>query len=134
MIRDLRALWRPHGKSLSRRIIAVLSPLTHPPATLVLTLVTLALTARNGPRVNALAINGQDIDRTDRSLFRNPVALISTMNPDESPSLAPISSAWWLGWIMLGLGQTLTPGGIRFYEVCYSRSRREPGEFGVVRE
>jgi flavin reductase (DIM6/NTAB) family NADH-FMN oxidoreductase RutF len=34
-----------------------------------------------------------------------PVALISTMNPDGSPNLAPMSSAWWLGWsCMLGLG------------------------------
>jgi flavin reductase (DIM6/NTAB) family NADH-FMN oxidoreductase RutF len=38
--------------------------------------------------------------------FGTPVALISTMNPDGSPNLAPMSSAWWLGWsCMLGLGQ-----------------------------
>jgi len=31
---------------------------------------------------------------------------MSTLNPDGSPNLAPISSAWWLGWsCMLGLGQ-----------------------------
>jgi len=38
--------------------------------------------------------------------FGTPVALISTLNPDDSPNLAPMSSAWWLGWsCMLGLGQ-----------------------------
>jgi len=38
--------------------------------------------------------------------FGTPVALISTSNPDGSPNLAPMSSAWWLGWsCMLGLGQ-----------------------------
>ena len=39
--------------------------------------------------------------------FGTPVALISTINPDGTPNLAPMSSAWWLGWTcMLGLGQT----------------------------
>jgi flavin reductase (DIM6/NTAB) family NADH-FMN oxidoreductase RutF len=38
--------------------------------------------------------------------FGTPVVLISTLNPDGSPNLAPMSSAWWLGWTcMLGLGQ-----------------------------
>ncbi len=38
--------------------------------------------------------------------FGTPVALISTLNLDGSPNLAPMSSAWWLGWsCMLGLGQ-----------------------------
>jgi flavin reductase (DIM6/NTAB) family NADH-FMN oxidoreductase RutF len=38
--------------------------------------------------------------------FGTPVALISTVNVDGSPNLAPMSSAWWLGWTcMLGLGQ-----------------------------
>jgi flavin reductase (DIM6/NTAB) family NADH-FMN oxidoreductase RutF len=38
--------------------------------------------------------------------FGTPVAIISTVNPDPSPNLAPMSSAWWLGWsCMLGLGQ-----------------------------
>ena len=38
--------------------------------------------------------------------FGTPVALISTTNPDGSSNLAPMSSAWWLGWTcMLGLGQ-----------------------------
>ncbi len=37
--------------------------------------------------------------------FGTPVALISTLSPDGSPNLAPMSSAWWLGWsCMLGLG------------------------------
>jgi flavin reductase (DIM6/NTAB) family NADH-FMN oxidoreductase RutF len=37
--------------------------------------------------------------------FGTPVALISTMNEDGSPNIAPMSSAWWLGWsCMLGLG------------------------------
>lgn len=39
--------------------------------------------------------------------FGTPVALISTLNPDGTPNLAPMSSAWWLGWTcMLGLGQS----------------------------
>ncbi len=34
-----------------------------------------------------------------------PVVLVSTSNEDGSPNLAPISSAWWLGWnCMLGFG------------------------------
>jgi flavin reductase (DIM6/NTAB) family NADH-FMN oxidoreductase RutF len=38
--------------------------------------------------------------------FATPVAIISTLNPDGSPNLAPMSSVWWLGWsCMLGLGQ-----------------------------
>src|SRR5579871_1481178 len=38
--------------------------------------------------------------------FGTPVAIISTINPDGTPNLAPMSSAWWLGWTcMLGLGQ-----------------------------
>ena len=38
--------------------------------------------------------------------FGTPVALISSLNPDGSANLAPMSSAWWLGWsCMLGLGQ-----------------------------
>jgi flavin reductase (DIM6/NTAB) family NADH-FMN oxidoreductase RutF len=37
--------------------------------------------------------------------FGTPVALISTANEDGTPNLAPMSSAWWLGWTcMLGLG------------------------------
>jgi flavin reductase (DIM6/NTAB) family NADH-FMN oxidoreductase RutF len=38
--------------------------------------------------------------------FGTPVALISTINPDGTPNIAPMSSIWWLGWsCMLGLGQ-----------------------------
>jgi len=38
--------------------------------------------------------------------FGTPVALISTLNPDATANLAPMSSAWWLGWsCMLGLGK-----------------------------
>jgi flavin reductase (DIM6/NTAB) family NADH-FMN oxidoreductase RutF len=37
--------------------------------------------------------------------FGTPVALISTSNEDGAPNIAPMSSAWWLGWsCMLGLG------------------------------
>jgi flavin reductase (DIM6/NTAB) family NADH-FMN oxidoreductase RutF len=37
--------------------------------------------------------------------FGTPVVLISSMNEDDTPNLAPMSSAWALGWtIMLGLG------------------------------
>ncbi|WP_156096628.1 flavin reductase family protein [Amycolatopsis jejuensis] len=37
--------------------------------------------------------------------FGTPVVLISTTNEDSTPNLAPISSAFWLGWrAMLGLG------------------------------
>lgn len=37
--------------------------------------------------------------------FGTPVALISTLNPDGTPNIAPMSSVWWLGWsAMLGLG------------------------------
>ena len=36
--------------------------------------------------------------------FGNPVAIISSINPDGGPNLAPISSFWGLGWtIVLGL-------------------------------
>lgn len=38
--------------------------------------------------------------------FGTPVAIISTLNADGTPNLAPMSSIWWLGWsCMLGLGQ-----------------------------
>jgi len=37
--------------------------------------------------------------------FGTPVVLISTLNEDDSVNVAPMSSAWWLGWnCMLGLG------------------------------
>lgn len=38
--------------------------------------------------------------------FGTPVVLISTMNEDETPNLAPMSSAWWLKKsCLLGLGK-----------------------------
>jgi flavin reductase (DIM6/NTAB) family NADH-FMN oxidoreductase RutF len=37
--------------------------------------------------------------------FGTPVVLICTRNPDGTCNVAPMSSAWWLGWnCMLGLG------------------------------
>lgn len=37
--------------------------------------------------------------------FGTPVVLVSTLNEDGSTNLAPMSSAWWLGWrCMLGFG------------------------------
>ena len=37
--------------------------------------------------------------------FGTPVALISSLNEDDTTNIAPMSSAWWLGWsCMLGLG------------------------------
>ena len=46
--------------------------------------------------------------------FGTPVVLISTLNEDGSPNLAPMSSAWWLGWrCMLGLSAvSKTPGNM----------------------
>lgn len=39
--------------------------------------------------------------------FGTPVVLISTLNEDGSANLAPMSSAFWLGWrCVLGLGAT----------------------------
>ena len=36
--------------------------------------------------------------------FGTPVVLISTVNPDGTSNLAPMSSVWWLGWsCMIGL-------------------------------
>lgn len=36
-----------------------------------------------------------------------PVVLISSMNPDGGANLAPMSSAWWLGWgCMLGMTES----------------------------
>jgi flavin reductase (DIM6/NTAB) family NADH-FMN oxidoreductase RutF len=37
--------------------------------------------------------------------FGTPVVLVSTLNEDGSPNLAPMSSAWWLTWrAVLGFG------------------------------
>jgi len=39
--------------------------------------------------------------------FGTPVAVISSLNEDGSTNIAPMSSAWWLGWsCMLGLDAT----------------------------
>jgi flavin reductase (DIM6/NTAB) family NADH-FMN oxidoreductase RutF len=39
--------------------------------------------------------------------FGTPVVLVSTLNEDGTANLAPMSSAWWLGWsCMLGLDET----------------------------
>jgi flavin reductase (DIM6/NTAB) family NADH-FMN oxidoreductase RutF len=46
--------------------------------------------------------------------FGTPVVLVSSLNEDGSPNLAPISSAWWLGSrCMLGFGaRSKTPQNI----------------------
>lgn len=46
--------------------------------------------------------------------FGTPVVLVSSTNEDGSPNVAPISSAWWLGWnCMLGFGaRSHTPANI----------------------
>ena len=43
--------------------------------------------------------------------FGTPVVLISTRNQDGTTNVAPMSSAWWLGWnCMLGLGASSHSG------------------------
>lgn len=46
--------------------------------------------------------------------FGTPVVLVSSLNPDGTANLAPMSSAWWLGWrCMLGFGaHSATPQNI----------------------
>jgi flavin reductase (DIM6/NTAB) family NADH-FMN oxidoreductase RutF len=46
--------------------------------------------------------------------FGTPVVLVSTLNEDGSPNVAPMSSAWWLGWsCMLGFGaRSKTPANL----------------------
>jgi flavin reductase (DIM6/NTAB) family NADH-FMN oxidoreductase RutF len=46
--------------------------------------------------------------------FGTPVVLVSTLNPDGTPNLAPMSSAWWLGRsCMLGFGaRSQTPANL----------------------
>jgi flavin reductase (DIM6/NTAB) family NADH-FMN oxidoreductase RutF len=46
--------------------------------------------------------------------FGTPVVLVSSENPDGSPNLAPMSSAWWLGKsCMLGFGaRSHTPANL----------------------
>jgi flavin reductase (DIM6/NTAB) family NADH-FMN oxidoreductase RutF len=52
--------------------------------------------------------------------FGTPVVLVSSLNEDGSPNLAPMSSAWWLGRsCMLGLGaRSHTPANIRRTGEC----------------
>ncbi len=52
--------------------------------------------------------------------FGTPVVLLSTLNPDGTPNLAPMSSAWALGYsIMLGLGgQGQTLANLRRLPEC----------------
>lgn len=49
-----------------------------------------------------------------------PVVLIGTLNEDGSRNLAPISSAWWLGWnCMLGFGShSKTPQNLQRTRQC----------------
>lgn len=52
--------------------------------------------------------------------FGTPVVLVSTCNEDGSYNLAPMSSAWWLGWrCMLGFGaRSKTPQNMRRTGEC----------------
>jgi len=52
--------------------------------------------------------------------FGTPVVLISTVNEDGSPNLAPMSSAFWLGWrCVLGLSAvSKTPQNMRRTGEC----------------
>jgi len=52
--------------------------------------------------------------------FGTPVVLISTLNENGTPNLAPMSSAWWLGWgCMLGLrGNAKTVDNLRRTGEC----------------
>lgn len=52
--------------------------------------------------------------------FGTPVVLISSMNEDGSPNLAPMSSAFWLGWrCVLGLATaSKTTGNLKRTREC----------------
>jgi flavin reductase (DIM6/NTAB) family NADH-FMN oxidoreductase RutF len=52
--------------------------------------------------------------------FGTPVVLVSSTNPDGSPNVAPMSSAWWLGRsCLLGFGaRSHTPANIRRTGEC----------------
>jgi flavin reductase (DIM6/NTAB) family NADH-FMN oxidoreductase RutF len=52
--------------------------------------------------------------------FGTPVVLVSSVNPDGSPNLAPMSSAWWLGRsCLLGFGaRSHTPANIQRTGEC----------------
>jgi flavin reductase (DIM6/NTAB) family NADH-FMN oxidoreductase RutF len=52
--------------------------------------------------------------------FGTPVVLVSSLNPDGSANLAPMSSAWWLGKsCMLGFGaRSHTPANVQRTREC----------------
>jgi flavin reductase (DIM6/NTAB) family NADH-FMN oxidoreductase RutF len=52
--------------------------------------------------------------------FGTPVVLITTLNEDGTANVAPMSSAWWLGWnCMLGLGsRSKTPQNLVREKEC----------------
>ncbi len=52
--------------------------------------------------------------------FGTPVVLVSTLNEDGSPNLAPMSSAWWVGRsCMLGFGaRSKSPANLRRTGEC----------------
>ena len=52
--------------------------------------------------------------------FGTPVVLVSSLHPDRSPNLAPMSSAWWLGRsCLLGFGaRSQTPANILRQREC----------------
>lgn len=52
--------------------------------------------------------------------FGTPVVLVSTLNPDGTTNVAPISSAWWLGWsCLLGFGaRSHTPANLLRTREC----------------
>ena len=52
--------------------------------------------------------------------FGTPVILVSTLNADGSTNIAPMSSAWWLGWsCMLGLdGSSMTTENLQRTGEC----------------
>jgi flavin reductase (DIM6/NTAB) family NADH-FMN oxidoreductase RutF len=52
--------------------------------------------------------------------FGTPVVLVSSLNEDGSPNLAPMSSAWWLGRsCLLGFGaRSHTPANILRTREC----------------
>ena len=60
--------------------------------------------------------------------FGTPVVLIGSTNEDGSPNLAPMSSAWWVGWrCMLGLASNSksTENMIRTGECVARRSGKD---------
>jgi len=52
--------------------------------------------------------------------FGTPVVLVSSLNEDGSANVAPMSSAWWLGWsCLLGFGaRSKTPANILRTREC----------------